>query len=173
MSDNPLRNNSNISVTLNRTSISQKYCIPSYIRLWNSLEDKFKNISTLPSFKKHIISKLNIEHVPPFFSMGNSYMSVLHARLRHNCSGLNSDFFRNHNSNNPLCDLCNVAEDAYHYFFQCWKYSVERQVFNDTVIGFHPLNINVILYGNENWNTEANTVLFRAIHRYIHASKRF
>ena len=93
-------------------------------------------------------------------------MSVLHARLRNNCSGINNDLFSNHISNNRLCDLCNVAEDAYHYFFQCRKYSVERQVFNDTVIGFIPLNINVILYGTENWNTEANMVLFRAVHTY-------
>ena len=100
-------------------------------------------------------------------------MSVLHARLRNNYIGLNSDHFRNHISDNPLCDLCDVAEDVYHYLFQCRKCSVERQVFNDTVIGFHPLNINVILYGNENWNTEANMVLFGAVHRYIHASKRF
>ena len=100
-------------------------------------------------------------------------MSVLHARLRNKCSGLNSDLFRNHIRNNPLCDLCDVVEDAYHYFFQCRKYTVERQVFNDTVRGFHPLNINVILNGNENWNTEVNVVLFRAVHRYIHVSKRF
>ena len=136
ISDYPLRNNSNISVPLNRTSISQKSCIPLSIRLWNSLEDNFKNISTLPTFKKHTISKFNIAHVPPFFSIGNRYMSVLHARLRNNSSGLNSDLFRNHIRNNPLCDLCDVAEDAYHFFLQCKKYSVERQVFNDTVIGF-------------------------------------
>ena len=96
-------------------------------------------------------------------------MSGQHARLRNNCSAPNSDLFRNHIRNNPLCDLCDVVEDAYHYFFQCRKYSVERQVFNDTVIGFYPLNINMILY----WNTEEIMVLFRAVHRYIHASKRF
>ena len=39
ISDYPLRNNRNISVPLNRTSISQKSCIPSAIRLWNSLDD--------------------------------------------------------------------------------------------------------------------------------------
>ena len=100
-------------------------------------------------------------------------MPVLHARVRNSCSGLNSDLFRNHISNNYLYDLCNLAEDAYHYFFQCRKYSVERQVFNDTVIGFQPLNFNVILYGNEKWNTEANMVLYRTVHRFIHASKRF
>ena len=55
-------------------------------------------------------------------------MSVLHVRLRNKCSGLNSDLFRNHIHNNTLCDLCDAVEDAYHYFFQCRKYTVERQV---------------------------------------------
>ena len=50
---------------------------------------------------------------------------------------------------------------------------LKDRVFNDTVRGLHPLNINVILNGNENWNTEVNVVLFRAMHRYIHTSKRF
>ena len=63
-------------------------------------------------------------------------MSVLHARLRNKCSGLNGDLFRNHIRYNPFCELCDVVEDAYHYFFQCRKYTVERQVFNDTVRGF-------------------------------------
>ena len=66
-----------------------------------------------------------------------------------------------------------MVEDVYHYFFQCRKYSVERQVFNDIVRGFHPLNINVILNGNKDWNTEVNVVLFRAVHMYIDTSKRF
>ena len=173
ISDYPLKNNRNISVTLNRNSISQKSCIPAAIRLWNSLDDNLKDISTLPTFKKHIFSKLSITHVTPYFIVGNRYMSVLLARLRNKYSGLNSDLFRNHIRNNPLCDLYDVVEDAYHYFFICRKYTVERQVFNDTVRGFHPRNINVILYGNENWKTEVNVVLFRAVHRYKHTSKRF
>ena len=168
-----MRNNRNISVPLNQTSISQKSCIPSAIKLWNSLDDNLKDISTLPTFKKHIFSKLSIAQVPPYFTVGNRYMSVLHKRLRNKCSGLNGDLFRNHIRNNPFCDLCGVVGDAYHYFFQCRKYTVERQVFIDTVRGFHPLNINMILNGNVNWNTEVNVVLFRAVHRYIHTSKRF
>ena len=35
------------------------------------------------------------------------------------------------------------------------------------------LNINVMLFDNENWNSEANMVLFRDVHRYRHASKHF
>ena len=71
-----------------------------------------------------------------------------------------------------VCDFCGVIEDATHYFFHCIKYFDEIQVFNDTVRVFQPLTINLILFGNENWNTETNMVLFRVIHRYIHTSKR-
>ena len=98
-------------------------------------------------------------------------MSVLHVRLRNKCSGLNSDLFRNHIRNNPLCELFDVAEDGRGcppLLLSKQKNYVERQVFNDTVRGFQSLNINVILYGNENWNSEANMTLFRALHRYIH-----
>ena len=59
ISDYPLRNNRNISVPLNRISISQKSCIPSANRLCNCLDDNLKDISTLPTFKKHIFSKLS------------------------------------------------------------------------------------------------------------------
>ena len=55
-SDFPLRHNRSISLPYNRTNILQKSCIPSSIRLWDDLEDDFKNLSTLPSFKKHVIS---------------------------------------------------------------------------------------------------------------------
>ena len=58
-SDYPLRNNRNISVPFNRTCISQKTCIILSIRLWNSLEDDLKHISTLQFFNKHITSKFN------------------------------------------------------------------------------------------------------------------
>ena len=81
--------------------------------------------------------------------------------------------FRNHVRDNPLCEWCGVMEDATHFFPHCIKYNGERQVFNDNVMDFQPLTINLILFGSENWNIETNMVLFRAIHRYIHALKRF
>ena len=70
--------------------------------------------------------------------MENRYNSVVHARLRNNCSSLNNDLFRNHVCDNPLCDLCGVIEDAIHYFFHGIKYFDEKQVFNDTVRVFQP-----------------------------------
>ena len=47
VSDYPLRNDRYISVSYIRTSISQKSCIPSFIRLWNSLADDLKESSSL------------------------------------------------------------------------------------------------------------------------------
>ena len=82
--------------------------------------------------------------------MGNRYTSVIHARLRNNCSSLNNDLFRNHIHDNLLGDLSGVIEDATHYFFHCIKYCDERQVFNDTVRGFQPLTINLILFWKQN-----------------------
>ena len=82
-------------------------------------------------------------------------------------------FLGSHVRQNPSCEWYGVMEDATHFFFHCIKYIGERQVFNDTVREFQPLTINLILFGSKNWNIETNMVLFRAIHRYIHASKRF
>ena len=47
VSDYPLRNTRNIAVPYNQTSISQKSCIPSSIRLWNLLTDELKDSSSL------------------------------------------------------------------------------------------------------------------------------
>ena len=108
ISDYPLRNNRNISLPYNRTNISQKSCIPSSIRLWNGLDDDFKNLSTLTTFKKHAISKINKSYIPSYFTFGNRYISDLHARLRNRCSNLNNDLYINHIRDNPLCDFCGV-----------------------------------------------------------------
>ena len=69
--------------------------------------------------------------------------------------------------------IIRMIEDAIHFFFHCRKFTMERQVFNDTVRVFQPLSIDMILCGNFNLNMENNIVLFRAVHRYIHATKRF
>ena len=128
----------------------------------------FENHSTLQTFK-NILTQDSITHcVPSHFTIGIRHISILHARLRNNCSNLNNDLFRNH-----LRNLCGMVEDAIHYFFHCRKFTIERQILNNTVRVFQPLSIDMILFGNFNLNMENNIVLFRAVQRYIHATKRF
>ena len=130
-------------------------------------------LSTLQIFKKHITSRFNNSCVPSHFTIGIRHISTFRARLRNNCSNLNNTLSRKHRRDNPLCDLCCMLEDAIHYFFHCRKNSIKRQIFNDTVRVFQPLSIDMILCGNYNLNMENNIVLFRALHRYLHATMRF
>ena len=129
ISNYPLRNYRNISVPFNRTSISQKSCTPSSIRLWNSLEDDLKKSINITNLEKHITSSFNNSCVPSHFTIGNRYISILHVRLRNNCSNLNNDLFRNHLREHFLCDLSGMVEDAIHYFFHCRKFTMVKQLF--------------------------------------------
>ena len=137
-SNYPLRNNRNISVPFNRTSISQKSCIPSFFRLWNSLEDDLKNLSTLQTFK-NILLQDSITHV---FLLTLQKEIDIFPYCMHDfeifAATLIMTFFINHLRDNPLCDLCGMIENAIHYFFHCRKFTIERQVFNDTVRVFQP-----------------------------------
>ena len=69
--------------------------------------------------------------------------------LEKNCSNLNNDLFINHLHDNPLSNWHNEIEDGEHYFFYCNNYRNERRVFFEIARDFQPLNINVLLYGND------------------------
>ena len=64
----------------------------------------------------------------------------MHARIRNECSNLNSDLHQLFILINPLCN-CNLEyENAEHYFFRCPNNLNERtRLFNETQT-FHPLN---------------------------------
>ena len=89
----PLRNNNNFSTPFTRTNISLRSCIPSAIRMWNTLDEGLKNQPTISSFKNNLqITTFPKLHVPNYFTSGNRYLSVIHARIRNNCSNLNIFF---------------------------------------------------------------------------------
>ena len=97
----------------------------------------------------------------------------MHARIRNNCSNLSHDLFINHLTQNSLCS-CNLEiENAEHFFFRCPKYVNERTIlFRETHV-FHPLNLNKLLTGELNETIENNTLIFKAVHKYIKGTKRF
>jgi hypothetical protein len=144
ISNYPLRNQNNISSIATRTNLFQKSCIPSAIELWNSIDLSLRDISTLTSFKHKIKQPFN-EKVPTYYLNGNRYLSVIHARIRNNCSNLNGDLYNNHLRDDPYC-ACNnnVFECASHYFFSCPKYREQRLSLFRQTREFHPLNINLL-----------------------------
>ena len=169
-----LRNQQNITVPLCRTEISRKSCIPSSISAWNSLDIELRNSPSLAHFKYQLKKLQNNSSVPTYYRTGSRYFSVLHARIRNNCSNLLSDLYINHLSPNPTCSCSEEVEDADHYFFNCPNYNNETDALLRAPRDFYPLNIYTLLFGDENLTAEENTIIFTAVvHTFIKDTRRF
>ena len=174
ISSYPLRNRNNINMPVFRTVISQNSCIPSSITLWNSLELNLRTSNSFNIFKDQMRHRISpAKQVPSYYYYGNRYLSVLHARIRNNCSNLNIDLFNNHLSQSPYCNSCNVIEDAEHFFFRCNLFTRQRLILFQSTRIFHPLSIEVILHGVSDFSTDENITIFSAVHKYINQTKRF
>ena len=91
-------------------------CIPSSISLWNNLEQEIRSSSIYSSFKSKLSDKNKQVKISNIYCIGNRYISVLHARLRNNCSHLNEDLYINHLRLDPMCD-CNTGSKMLNIIF--------------------------------------------------------
>ena len=97
----------------------------------------------------------------------------MHARIRNNCSNLSNDLYHNHLIPNPLCS-CNLEiEDAEHFLFCYPKYASERRILFRETHNYHPLDLNMVLFGDINATPESNTTIFKLVQNYIKNTKRF
>ena len=120
-----LRNSPDLRPPMSRTTLYSESFLPSTIREWNTLQPVQRNSSTLESFKASISEPLN--KPPAYFYHGSRRLQVLHARLRNNCSSLNSDLFNRNIINTPLCPACGEDENTFHYFFLSSRYVIQRR----------------------------------------------
>ena len=174
VSNYPLRNMHNYSIPFARTEIMKRSCIPSSVNLWNEADNELKDSNTLQSFKYHqkMASTRNLK-IPSYYFYGKRRLSVLHARIRTNCSNLNSDLFNNFLRPDPICSCLTEPETAEHYFFRCNKYNGQRLVLFHSLRNYLHLRLEVLLFGNQNLTEEDNTVIFESVHTFIRTSTRF
>ena len=111
--------------------------------------------------------------IPKHYFLGDRFLSVIHARIRNNCSNLNDDLFNNHISNNRSCTCGNPIEDAEHFFFECSKYNAHRLVLFNETRDFHPINLDTLLYGRSSLSLSDNAIIFSSVQKYIKQSVRF
>ena len=168
-----LRNQNDITVPFCRTEISRKSCILSSISAWNSLDIELRNLPSMASFKYQLKKHQNNSKVPTYYRAGNRYISVLHARIKNKCSNLLSDLYINHLSPSPTCNCSEEVEDAEHYFFRCSNFKNERETLFRITMDFHPLNINILLFGDENLTIDEITTIFTAVQTFIKDTRRF
>ena len=157
-----------------RTEISHKSCIPSSVSCWNNLNNNIRESDSYVSFRSTFKNDvLGNAQVPSYFMKGQRRLSVLHARLRNNCSDLKSDLFQNHLTDSLSCSCGNVNENAIHYFFECENYSNPRLVMFRSTRKFHPLSLNTVLFGKSYLSDDDNFLLFQAVQQYIKDTRRF
>ena len=170
-----LRNNADFALIPCHTTLYENSCIPFIISLWNNLPLNFKNATTISSFKREISDYMfQTNNVPSYFSFGKRYLSVIHARLRNNCSDLKNDLFLNHISHENGCAFCDEYEDAEYYFFNCSRYQSQRYQLFKTLRHLHPLSCHLLLRGNIDLPVETNILIFDTVHKLqlVHSCNR-
>jgi hypothetical protein len=81
-------------------------------------------------------------------------------------------FISNKLIENPNCNCSAPYEDVIHYFLECPLHQIQRaNLFND--IENIELNIETILFGNEDLNLQINTNIFEKVHTFIGRTNRF
>ena len=133
-----------------------------------------KRYPALRDLKKKLKdSYLNATKVPSYYTYGNRILAIWHSRLRNQCSSLNFDLYNNHVANDQSCECDEEIEDAVHYFFECQRYNIQRTVLFNATRNFHPLSINILLFGNPDLSDQDNQIIFDAVHSFIKSSRRF
>ena len=170
-----LRNRNDYNVLNTRTELFRNSFIPSCISLWNNLPEAICNSGTLTLSKSQLISHcFNPSKIPCFYFTGSRFLSVMHSRLRNNCSNLNNDLFLNRLSPNSTCQKCgHEKEDAEHYFMQCPFYTNERLRLFRATHHLHPLSVNTLLQGKNSRTNEENIFIFNQVQMFIKDTKRF
>ena len=105
-----LRNTDDTQTLHARTNLYYNSFFPSTIRAWNSLPEDTKQSRSISSFKFRHINK-----PPKYYNTGTHMGQILHTRIRHECSSLNSHIYRKNIVPEPTCQ-CGGFESFYHFF---------------------------------------------------------
>ena len=141
---------------------------------WNELQSDLREADSFLAFrhnlKENILGDIKI---PAFYMKGNRKWSVIHARIRNNCSDLKYELSQNHLTDDKRCVCGNLEENAIHFFFECENYSNQRLIMFRQTRQYHPLSLNTLLYGKTTLSDNDNCFLFQAVQQYIKDSGRF
>ena len=120
-----LRHRNNLKKPFCKCKFYEYSFFPFAISVWNQLPPEIKLEPTLSKFKSCIQKKYKPNKL---FHFGKRKLSIMQARIRMGCSGLNSHLtLMLHVKNNSSC-LCGFnIETPKHYFLNCPLYAGPRQ----------------------------------------------
>lgn len=136
-------------------------------KLWNNLSSATKQNPSLSNLKRILQTKNTI---PKYYYFGHRRVQILHTRLRLKCSTLKHHLSCRNIVKNLLC-TCRKPETNEHYLLECPLITNARRLHLNTLL-FHT-DVNILLYGDTNLSSANNETIFKAVHKFISASKRF
>ena len=118
---------------------------PSSIHTWNDLPNYIQNAPSLASFKYKL--NRNLKAPPKYYNAGSSKGQILQARLRLECSSLNSNLYQKHIVSSFSCQLGGF-ESAAHFNLTCPIFINMRQSYLPGNLG--NFTAKERLFGKEN-----------------------
>ena len=106
-------------------------------------------------------------------STGVRKWNITHTILCYNYSVLNYDLFRFNSKNNPGCACGFECENVFHFFLECPINEHIRNIIFVMLQIYGAIDIDIILYGNENLTEAQNVDILTAVQTFIHNSHRF
>ena len=150
------------------TNLFYNSFFPSSVRAWNSLSEEIKQASSLSALKNHL--NTNIKRPPKCYYAGTRLGQVLHARLRMECSSLNSHLYHKNIVDSPSC-LCGGFESAYHFLFVCPRFAAAKNSYLPS--NLHNHSTRDLLFGCESKTNQQNETIFLKVQDFIVNSGRF
>ena len=93
-----------------------------------------------------------------------------------NCSKLNAHLFSLHVSPTAECVCGHDIEDSEHFLLHCPLYHVQRQNMFQSLenenIDLEDIDIDILLYGDNDYCFPQNWMVFKAVHKFISKTGR-
>lgn len=165
---------------MNRTTKYQNSYIPATTRLWNSLSNETRALTSTKSFKKETKKIFIPEKPSSYYGLGSKSGNCLLTRFRVGMSKLNADTFKIQQSDSPHCHCGYPVENIKHFFLYCPTYNHIRQSLFDSLtlltnenfaIKSDDHKISVMLHGPSD-DEAIHQVAYR-VQNYIISTKRF
>ena len=121
-----------------------------------------RNAHSYTSFKRQLVNKTL---VPVWYSTGVQKWNIIYTNLRYNYSIFIYD--------NPGFACGFECENEFHFFLECLINELIRNTLFLILQIYGAIDIDIILYGNENLTEAQNVDIFTAVQTFIHNSHRF
>ena len=165
------RSHSKFTTFRTRTDTFGNSFFPSVIKLWNNLPVETRKSESLEEFKLKI--NKNRPKRNDLYYVGNRKENILIAQLRMGSSCLKADLFKIGVVTSPVCDCGTGNEDTFHYFCECPRYLVQRNVLQSTILPHASFTIANLLYGAQNCQKSIKLEIYQAVIKFIQDTKRF